>query len=367
MKRLLTLLFFALLLAGVLLVAAPAGATECYPTPGGVYVCDARPVLPAFSTPHYASESILFTTTYAWIEDYAPLYAEPNFGAEIVDQETEGILYTTVDAITTDAEGNTWYQIRGKWASADSIHVVEESKFSGVIVNVQPERPFGWVLYGYQPRSVPDAEPAESDPWVSRYTFVQVYGVAQGADDWIWYDIGGGRWIKQNYVALVDASPRPEGVGARDFWVEVDLYGQVFAAYEGDRMVYAGLVSSGLDRFPTNEGLFTVWGRDLEVLMYGGEVGDDYYYLEDVPHTMFFDKEIALHGAYWHDDFGQKRSHGCVNMPPRDAEWVYYWSANAPGDLWVWVHSREQDYYLQQYGAALQAAAAPPTFAYAGR
>ena len=50
--------------------------------------------------------------------------------------------------------------------------------------------------------------------------------------------------------------------------------------------------------------------------MSGAEGKVDDYFIEDVPHTMFFDNDIALHGAYWHDRFGYKHSHGCVNMPP---------------------------------------------------
>ena len=73
----------------------------------------------------------------------------------------------------------------------------------------------------------------------------------------------------------------------------------------------------------------------------------DYYVVEDVPHTMYFNVDIALHGAYWHDRFGYKHSHGCVNMPLRDAEWVYFWSENAPNDLWVWVHTSDPMNYFE--------------------
>ncbi len=106
-------------------------------------------------------------------------------------------------------------------------------------------------------------------------------------------------------------------------------------------MVYAGMVSSGLNKWPTYEGLFQVWERNLTTDMVGAEGRVDYYVVEDVPHTMYFDFDIALHGAYWHDRFGYKHSHGCVNMPPRDAEWVFNWSENAPNDLWVWVHTSD--------------------------
>ena len=84
-----------------------------------------------------------------------------------------------------------------------------------------------------------------------------------------------------------------------------------------------------------------MWSRHERTKMSGAEGQVDYYFIEEVPHTMYFDGEIALHGAYWHDSFGYKHSHGCVNMPPRDSEWVFNWSQEAPADLWVYVHTSD--------------------------
>ena len=52
----------------------------------------------------------------------------------------------------------------------------------------------------------------------------------------------------------------------------------------------------------------------------------DFYYIQEVPWTMYFDGDIALHGAYWHDGFGYRKSHGCVNMTVTDAHWLFNWS-----------------------------------------
>ena len=166
--------------------------------------------------------------------------------------------------------------------------------------------------------------------------------------------------MKQTYVSIIEPSPRPEEIGADEYWVEVDLYEQNFVAYEGDRMVYAGLVSSGLNKWPTYEGLFQVWERHMTATMAGAEGRVDYYVVEDVPHTMYFDFDIALHGAYWHDRFGYKHSHGCVNMPLRDAEWVYFWSENAPNDLWVWVHTSDPHNYFNRVDTQAGAEQAGP-------
>lgn len=350
-------LLLALLLAGLVilfLLPQPAQAIECFEH-GGAYVCDARPAPKRFSEPPYQEDSIFYYRSYAWMEDYATFYDAPN--GNPVEQASEGILYYTIEERTTDAAGVTWYRVGEQmWARHGDMNPYLDSRFPGVAVHTRPVRPFGWLLARVRPFPAPDVEPPEGTDRLDRYTFVEVYDAAEGEDGVIWYDIGGGRWIEQTYLALVDADRRPGDVPPGGFWVEVDLYQQTVAAYEGNRLVYATLASTGLPGFETNEGLFTVYARHEEWDMWGGEVGDDYYYLQDVPHTMFFDRDIALHGAYWHDNFGEVRSHGCVNLPPRSAEWIFYWSENAPDDtLWVSVHTSEESDIAGQFALPARA------------
>ena len=91
--------------------------------------------------------------------------------------------------------------------------------------------------------------------------------------------------------------------------------------------MFATLIATGQDRWPTVEGVHHIYYRKTRKHMSGGVVGDDYYFLEEVPWTMFFDEGRALHGAYWHDAFGYRRSHGCVNLSITDAHWLYLWVA----------------------------------------
>ena len=101
-------------------------------------------------------------------------------------------------------------------------------------------------------------------------------------------------------------------------------------------MVYATLVSSGLRGWDTPPGLFRVWFKIKSGKMSGGYNRPDYYFLEDVLWTMYFNRDIALHTAYWHDGFGYRHSHGCVNLAALDARWLFDWALE---DLWVWVHA----------------------------
>lgn len=126
-------------------------------------------------------------------------------------------------------------------------------------------------------------------------------------------------------VRIADQAPRPDGVGPDDKWVDIDLSQQTLVAYEGDTPVLATLVSTGHPGHDTPDGLFHVYSRYLTKTMKGHDK-DGPYSVQEVPWTMYFHAAYAVHGAYWHDVFGHTRSHGCVNVPPADARWLFYWS-----------------------------------------
>ncbi len=350
MRRILSLsIFIATMLAGWFVLTGSAAAASCYyHSAGAGYVCDSKPAPTIFVEPQPFVDSLFERATYARLTDLANVYPEPNAAVPPVRNVGDGFLFVTVQAVE-EHNGETWYMINpGEWVRGKEITLVDKSEFAGYEILVQPDRLFGWMVVDYWYSNEPGAEPAPGALKLPRYTFFEVHDAEEAEDGWIWYDIGNGRWMRQTYVSLVDPTPRPEEIGEDEFWVEVDLYEQTFAAYEGDRMVYAGLVSSGLNRWPTNEGLFQVWDRQPATKMSGAEGKVDYYFIEDVPNTMFFDQDIALHGAYWHDRFGYKHSHGCVNMPLRAAEWVYNWSEEAPNDLWVYVHTSDPGHILSR-------------------
>ena len=344
MKRTLTLLILALPALITLAMVRPAEAATCYRS-SARSSCSVSAPKPAFSAPQQRTDSILDGAIYGWIEDYARFYDAPE--GQRAWQPSTGFFYGPAAEVATSDDGKRWYKVWGDWLPERYYHIVEASTFAGVEVNVQPQRPFGWVLRRFVPRPAPGAEPGAGSAELQRYDFVQVYNTARDAGGGIWYDVGQERWLRHDAVALLRLRQPPDGVEAGEYWVDVDLTQQTFAAYEGRRMVYAGLVSSGLPRWPTRLGLYTVWQRHVTTPMEGGERGDDYYYIDAVPHTMYFDGDIALHGAFWHDDFGRPKSHGCVNMPPLAAEWIYYWSEDAPNDLRVWVHNSNYGEFLQ--------------------
>jgi lipoprotein-anchoring transpeptidase ErfK/SrfK len=146
-----------------------------------------------------------------------------------------------------------------------------------------------------------------------------------------------GQWLERRYIRQFKANPTPpEGVD-NGRWIEVNLYEQTLAVYDNNTLVFATLVATGMDPFFTRPGLFKIERKlDLETMSGAFEAdGSDYYYLEDVPWTMYFDEARALHGAYWRTWFGFEQSHGCVNLSVADARWIYEWAHE--GDyVYVW-------------------------------
>ncbi|HEY0195708.1 MAG TPA: L,D-transpeptidase [Kofleriaceae bacterium] len=141
------------------------------------------------------------------------------------------------------------------------------------------------------------------------------------------YRVGAVEWIAAGDVRVFNPLPPPAMLLAGERWIDVDLDGQILVAYEGTQPVYATLVTSGGKQTPTETGLYRIWLKESEADMKGLN-GEDPYSVATVPWTQFFspEKGLALHTAYWHDQFGTQRSHGCVNLAPRDARWLYFWS-----------------------------------------
>jgi lipoprotein-anchoring transpeptidase ErfK/SrfK len=117
------------------------------------------------------------------------------------------------------------------------------------------------------------------------------------------------------------------GVSDDDRWVEIDLSEQKLYAKEAGRVVYEFLISSGKPWTPTQTGEFRIWIKLRYAKMSGGSKAlGTYYYLPNVPYIQYYDGDYGLHGAYWHNNFGNQMSHGCVNLSIPDAEKLFYWT-----------------------------------------
>jgi hypothetical protein len=291
----------------------------------------AEPVPDVIQVPY--NEEVVWTRAYRRMIGDITMYDAPN-GNPIGHM---GAGYNFVTIINEEA-GFT--QINwGVWVPSEQITYADVSHFSGVELQSHPKRPFAWMLAEAYPSRYPGGPQDKEQPKIERYTLMNIYGV-EYVDGWEWYLVAPNQWVQQIRVAKVHPIARPEGIGPTDRWFAIDLYEQTLVAYEGDRMVFATLISSGLPQWSTHEGLFKVYERYDATRMSGAVGQPDFYFIEEVPYVMYFDDEIGLHGTYWHDRFGYRQSHGCVNLSIMDSWWIYDFTKDEPHqDAWVYVYS----------------------------
>ena len=279
---------------------------EAYPTPN-VY-------------PLPIDESILYDRNYRTIIGSLAVYDAPN--GNLIEDYGTGYNYLTVIE-----ESGGWAKIADdKWVKSEILgDPALPSRFAGVeLPDESLPYTMAWTLKHLRASKTPGGESDGNNPYLYRYTRVNIYATAK-VDGFSWYQIGVNQWVHQFNVAKILPVEKPADVDTHK-WVSVDLYEQVAIAYEDDKPVFATLVSSGLPQWSTNEGVFHVYLRFPRTLMSGAYNQPDFYYLEEVPWTMYFDDDIALHGTYWHDGFGYRQSHGCVNLSIIDAYWLFNWA-----------------------------------------
>ncbi len=201
-------------------------------------------------------------------------------------------------------------------------------------------------------------EPRPLEP-LPRHTAVSLVADAPAS-------IGGDRVLTRTGLlvarsALRIATPvvRPALVPRRARLIHVRLSEQTLVAYEGERPVFATLVSSGKPGFETPTGVFRIYAKHVSTTMDGVaptnpladpavdpaalQEQDEAYSIEDVAWTMYFSGNYALHAAFWHDRFGSVRSHGCVNLPPADAHWLFRWVTPVLPAEWHGVQATRND------------------------
>lgn len=318
---LLLLVLLLLIIPTALAQESCPAMTSCVP---GVGVADA--ILESYPAPGVfplaIEDSVIYDRAYRKVPGNLQIFDAP--GGNLVETTGPGFSYVTVWEFQGD-----WAKIEAdQWVHSSTLtEDVLVSRFGGVKL---PEEdlpyPTAWTLRHLRPSLTPGGDQSDLNPFLYRYTRVNLYTYVE-IDDKRWYQIGKDQWVHQYNVAKITPLERPEDVDT-DKWVGIDLYEQTLIAYEGDRPVFSTLISSGLKDWGTNEGLFHIYLRYERTPMSGAYQQPDFYFLQEVPWTQYFDGDIALHGTYWHDGFGYRRSHGCVNASITDAKWLFEWAKN---------------------------------------
>lgn len=193
--------------------------------------------------------------------------------------------------------------------------------------------PLAWQRRAWYFSDAPGVYPADNDYTearrIPRQTMFYVYRALEVNRE-AWYLIGVGRWMRADFVSVLQIPARPEGVSGQ--WIALDLNQQTLVALVDDTPLFATLICSGY-YLETTPGLFHIYGRTLSMIMRGPPGADPPLYEFPTRYVMFFNGNQGLHAMRSHNNYGMKRTHGCVNVPPGDEEW-----------LWNWVSSTEAEW-----------------------
>ncbi len=240
-----------------------------------------------------------------------------------------------------------WKTGRGGFVEASAAYLYEAKNFEGRVLPDGTSFPMGFVM---SPNGAKRYEFNEDGLLVAKETlpnktFVDLQEEVEHAGKTYMLTTDGGL-IRTGVIRLAEPQPMPEGLEPYDRWIDVSLGKQMLIAYQGTEPTFITLVSTGKkgtkeESFETPTGQWRIRSKHVSTTMDGQSDTDGNYSIQDVPWTMFFNDSIALHGAFWHDGFGRVRSHGCVNLGPADAKWLFDWTTPVLPEGWHGVHAHE--------------------------
>jgi hypothetical protein len=226
--------------------------------------------------------------------------------------------------------------LRGAYARKYQLGTKEGSTFKGRILSSEEDLPLYYITreLTLQKRESEGSDVlVDSDVVPKRleaHPFVRKVNIGPKE----YYEDADGLLIRTYAVGRAYKLKRPPGVSADERWIHVDLSQQTLVAYDGDQPVFATLVSTGKQPGMTPTGVHRVQIKHVATPMRDQPVEDEAYSIDDVPWTQYFHGSIALHGAFWHGGFGLVRSHGCVNLSPPDARWLFGFTDPPLPDGW---------------------------------
>ncbi len=233
----------------------------------------------------------------------------------------------------------------------DRTSVVRESDFMGIILDEGETLPAAFHVRGYttlwrlteRGSFVPAEDQREKRAF--QLTGRERDGMLETAE---------GIWVARAAVRIV---PPRDGfpsiaTGSRR-WIDVSMKDQTLVAYRGKRPVFVTLISAGRGGLGekgesnpegnrTVRGTFMIHEKTISSTMDGEEDRSDSFELKDVPFVQYFHRGFALHGAYWHEEFGRRRSHGCINLSAKDAAWLFEWTDPPVPEGWHAVQNKER-------------------------
>lgn len=262
-----------------------------------------------------------------------------------VAEKLIGDYFVTIDG-EVEHEGRRYVRtVAGRYVDAQHIGDHAQTVLHGELLDEHTTLPLAFVIDEDTPTLRVSADGLVAEGTAPKYTRFRPTGLVTRGEDTCVLTVEGA-CLPRDSLRVAWAVERPSGVPAGERWVHVNLSEQTLVAYEGDRPIFATIIASGKEGYDTPEGTYRIQHKYLSIRMSGDDPVEGVYDVDEVPWTMYYHRGYALHGAYWHDAFGRVRSHGCTNIAPADARWLYRWTTPHVPRGWhgrreegTWVHN----------------------------
>lgn len=258
----------------------------------------------------------------------------------------------------TMAHDGRWYGMTTEHdlVALDRLRIVVPSALRGIEIPADAGLPLGFVTKEQLARFSPDSRKnLVGDGALPKRQAVLLTGNKMPGG---MIEARDGFWVAAEGLHIVHARKEFPSFATGDRkWIDISILGQTLVAYLGRKPVYATLISSGRGGMgdpetesATPRGTFMIYSKHVSSTMDGADDVADSYSLLDVPFVQYFHKGFALHGTYWHDEFGRVRSHGCVNLAPYDAAWLFEWTDPNVSADWHGVINKERGTVVHIHG-----------------
>jgi hypothetical protein len=247
--------------------------------------------------------------------------------------------YVAIDK-TFRWNGRSWYKTtKGLVTPSDRFWQTSGSSFKGVELDGTTYKlPLGWVYGGNKSAGTftidEAAKTIKNGKSIDKFVAIPLTGKSIEFQGKTYVELSDGSYMKKSQLRITEPGPPPQGLAENERYIDVDLSSQTLVAYEGGRAVYATLISSGKHSrdkdkdHSTPTGEWRIREKHITTTMDGdgSAAGDLPYSIEDVPFVQYYFRSFALHAAFWHSNFGVQMSHGCVNLAPLDAKWLFFFT-----------------------------------------
>lgn len=299
----------------------------------GGYIC-ARYARPSKEEPEAIAQPIvpdgeLLPQAYYGIKKGAKRYANADdvrAGVSRPERSNEPSYMVTKEDKPVHIDGVAYAETSVGLVAMTDVYRHWPSTFAGLdlVKTPPPAWPFGWVIATNKKTVTARATPEKKGAAAGTVAHREIVPILEESGAFV--RIGEGQWIDRKSVRIARKRTRPAASDAHAKWIDVDRDEQLMIAYDGDTPVYATLVSSGRRKKDTPPAVYRIRSKSSLTKMAAEEREAAHYEVSEVPWATRFRSGLYFHAAYWHDRFGTPQSHGCVNLSPADARWVYEWS-----------------------------------------